>query len=263
MISNEDFLLEDLMNVYLVENKIRDAYLIQSFSSDTSIIKKRIDIINSVNTNLNLLQYNNYYFLSLKKLSIDDVDDDEKIGKLLRFNCPTKFSDINRDIETITYKIIVKCIHNDIELITYVCQDNSKINEAIKLKDDIKKSLLSEDTFKKIIVDIELKIDVNTPINSVKELLYKRDYKMKPKDIELINDAIFNSFNENNYKKIINYINYDNLIHRGILLSILSEFNYNSLEPFYPLQLCSKHKEINENENKRIDFLVDIIKNTL
>ena len=44
---------------------------------------------------------------------------------------------------------------------------------------------------------------------------------MKPKDIELINDAIFNSFNENNYKKIINYINYDNLIHRGILLSII------------------------------------------
>lgn len=257
-----EYLMEDLMNIYLVKNKIRDAYLIQSFLPDEKEIDKRIKIIKMITPNINVFRSNNYYFLSLILLNEDDINCDEKIGKLLRFDCPNKFSELNRDIETVTYKIIVKGVHKDINLITYICQDNSKIDSAQKLKNEIKTSLLKNETFKQIISDIDLKVEINRPINSVKELLYKTDYIINSEDIKLINDTIFNSFFYENYNNIIENIDYNNQIHRGILLSIISEFNFNPLKPFYPLQNCNKYNEIKINENKRINFLVDIIKST-
>ena len=88
--------LIDCINVFIVDKNIRDAYLIQSFVPDTKDIEERIKFVQNIFPNINLFRNNNYFYLSKKELSLKNVDTEDKIGSLLRFDCPTRFEDIDR-----------------------------------------------------------------------------------------------------------------------------------------------------------------------
>ena len=251
---------EDYINSLLVIKKVRKAYLIQNHEPTDSQINKRITNIQKIFPTLILLKDGTYYYLSEEKLTIDDTSDNIKIGKILRFDCDEKFDDLDLEKLRISYNINVylKYIKNPISIITYVCQTKSRVESARKLVSDIKDVLINEDYLKDKFMKIELKINDMIPAKSfIPKLIDKKHKFTEPEKIEMYN-IIDNIMNKHNYIKIKKEIDFNNILHRGIMLSFLSEHEHNYYK-YLPIQELKYFEQISEIEDKRINLILDIL----
>ena len=248
---------EDFINSFLIIKGVRDAYLLQNHKSTTYEIDNRINAIQTKFPELNLLKNNNYYYFSLKKLTLQDIETNEQISKILRFSCDVEFDNLNRNIETVTYNfnVYLQRIKDPINIITYICQTKNTIQDANKLLEDIKTALSSITTFE----GAELNIKVNIPVISLIPKLIDISYVFTQDEIEALDDIIYNIMNFNNYNKIIGNINYYNPIHRGIVLAYISDFKHPVLEPLYPLNTSGYMEDINRIEDKKSDLIQKIL----
>ena len=243
----------DYINSLLVTEKVRKAYLIQNFESNTVSVDAKIQKILEVFPALKLLQHDNYYFLSLKSLTRAEVNNDEKIGVLLGFSCDVDFKDLDRNKETVTYNINVYLNRkgNPITIITYVCQTKSTLRDAEKLRDDIQ-VVLTKDR-------VELDVEVDAPVVSLIPKLIDPKHKFNDKEKTALYNVLLNTMADSSYDKIRSEIDFDNLLHRGIMLSYITEYEHNSMAPFYPLQSTGHMEEVYQIEDKRSDLMERIL----
>jgi hypothetical protein len=242
----------DYINSFLITKGIRDAYLIQNFDSSTANIEQRVKKILHVFPSLHLLRYNNYYFLSVKPLQKNNVDSDKKIAQLLRFSCDVDFKDLDRKKETVAYNINVflKADQDPITIITYLCQTKSTIRSAEQLVNDIRKVL----DFK-----VELDVNVDIPVVSLIPKLVNPKYKFNDDEIHTLDNVIYNIMNQKSYHNILSEIDYNNLIHRGIVLTYITDHEHDTLQPFYPLNTSGHMEEIYEIEDQRSELMKQIL----
>lgn len=248
----------DYINALLVVKGVRDAYLIQNFESTTDAVDERIKKIQAQFPELKLLKNNNYYFLSLKPLKKEDVDDDTKIARLLRFSCDVDFKDLDRNKETITYSITVhiRGVSNPIPIITYICQTESTKRDAEQLKRDIHIALIKERVG---VQHVKLHVEKNIPIRSLIPKLMKPSYKFTKREKDELENTIFNIMNEESAEGLIDAIDFNNSLHRGIMLAFIAQHEYDTLEPFFPLQTSGHMKEIQHIEKERGKLLHQIL----
>lgn len=241
----------DYINALLVNKGVRDAYLIQNFESSSENVEKRIQQIQKVFPALKVMKNSNYYFLSPKSLKKEDVDNDSKIARLLRFSCDVDYKDLDRSRETVTYNIFVKVNETPINIITYICQTKSKLRDAEQLVNDIKKVLPN--------YKVDLDVSVVIPVVSLIPKLINPKYKFNDAEINAVKNIIFNVMNQTSYNKIIDNIDYNNLIHRGIILTYITDHEHDTLSPFYPIQSSGHMEEIFEIEDERSDLMKQIL----
>ena len=65
--------------------------------------------------------------------------------------------------------------------------------------------------------------------------------------------------NPSSIDKIIKALDYNNPIHRGIILSFIASHEYDTLAPFYPIQNTGFFKEINDIDEKKSILLEKIL----
>lgn len=254
---------EDYINSLIVVEGIRKAYLIQNFSETDIEIKKRIENIQQVFSKLQLLTNQNYNYLSLKKLKKKQVDNNDKIAKMLHFDCGSSFDNINIDEEYIVYDIIVTLTNQQvIHLITYICQDDTTYENAKKLTNKIREVIFNHEYLKNIVEDVELDMQIISPLSSLVDKIANPKIRLNEGEIESIRNVIYNIMNKENYDKIVDIIEYNNPIHRGFILSFIATFKFDPLTPLFPLQLSGYMEEIYDIENKRTELLVSLLKKT-
>jgi hypothetical protein len=246
----------DYVNSLLVVKEVRDAYLIQNFESSTDAVDERILKIQETFPQLKVLKNNNYYFLSLKSLNQADVDNDTKIARILRFSCDVEFKDLDRNKETVTYNIDVHIRRrkSPITIITYMCQTKSTMRDAHQLVSEIQKVLPDD----KVVLDI----NVNIPVISLIPKLMNPKYKFTKNEIRELNNVIFNIMNKSSYDRILGEIDYNNLLHRGIMLSYITEYEHDTLEAFYPLQSSGYMEEVYRIEDQKSNLMEQILINS-
>ena len=263
---NQDFNLlgpEDYINSLIVVKGIRKAYLIQNFSDTDIEIKERIENIQQVFPRLQLLINQNYNYLSLEKLTKKQVDNNDKIAKILHFDCSSSFDTINRDEEYIVYNIIVTLTNQQvIHLITYICQDDTTYENAEKLTNKIREVIFNHEYLKNIVKDVELDMKIIQPLSSLVDKIANPKIRLNEDEIERIREVIYNIMNKENYDKIVDIIEYNNPIHRGFILSFIATLEFDPLTPLFPLQLSGYMEEIYDIENKRTELLVSLLKKT-
>lgn len=89
---------------------------------------------------LKLFTNNNYYYLTLNELTLEDINDNINIAKLLLFDCDNNFDDLDYTKEITNYiiSIYLKDTSDPITIITYICQIDAKRTSAEKLFEQIK-----------------------------------------------------------------------------------------------------------------------------
>ena len=263
---NQDFNLlgpEDYINSLIVIEGIRKAYLIQNFSETDIEINKRIENIQQVFPKLQLLTDQNYNYLSLEKLTKKQVNNNDKISKLLHFECGSSFDTINRNEDYIVYDIIVTLKNKQItNLITYICQNNTTYENAQQLTDKIRKVIFDHNYLKNIVKDVELDMKIIQPLSSLIDKIANPKIRLNEEEIESIRDVIYNIMNKENYDKIVDIIEYNNPIHRGFILSFIATLEFDPLTPLFPIQSSGYMEEIYDIENKRTELLVSLLKKT-
>jgi len=260
---------EDYINSLLVIKGVRKAYLIQNFESTTTYIDRRIGMIQNIFPTLKIYKNKNntHYFLAVDKLLLD-LNDVVNIASVLRFSCDVGFNDLNRDKEMISYNINVFFNENNEEplsIITYICQTKSTISDAIELVDDINGVLTNNIKLKKlniIVSRVELQVNVIIPpLAFIHKLMDPKHVFTEPETDEL-NNIIYNTvISEDSSDIIINVIDYNNLIHRGVVLTYITEYIHNKLEPLIPIQTTEYYEGIKgidlEKSSLMAEYLVD------
>ena len=219
-------------------------------------------------SNLFMLHTMHGTFISLKQLYSTDINTNEQISHVLGYPCIVPFDKINRNKRISTFTIYIEYnenVHTDskikIPLFTYMDQtfknnpDLYRLIERMNICLNINTELSSRNCFVSMISDIVI------PINDLIKTLsipYKSINKHEHKEIV---NVIANYEAESLANYVHTNINYDNLIHRGIILSILIQAKHNSIEPLFPLQDSGYKDDIEQIISSRgIEYIKTIEK---
>jgi len=266
--------IDVLLNAILVNEDIRPAMLVQpqDYHERTGQDPKTLSIVNKIKELFPKLilsdSYDGIYqgtIISKKSYNSSFISI-EKMGEILGYPCYKDINDLNRDKPY--YSIAVMVSYNtdkEITLIVNVCKDKKTIKEFNSIaefasyifkKPDYKKLLTSFD-IKRVYVKIENEIPTQFIIN---KLLIPNSTLTEDEENKFINILYNFDFSE----KLTEYkFQYNNPIHRGIILDLLLKEKYDILSPFYPIQRYPKQQEqIEKITNKLEKALIDILNKT-
>ena len=261
----------NILNAILVNEGVRSAMLIQppDYNERTGKDKKTLLIVNNIKKLFpELLSSDNYKIYQgtiISKKSYDDkVISLENMGEILDYPCFNDFETLNRDEPLFNFELLVSYDDKELSLFNNICKDK-KTAEKFNLLSTKAFSALTNAKYKgilngikinkinKIFVNIENIIPTQYIIN---KLITKK--KLLDEEIKVIIEVLYNlGFS---YKLLEYDFQYNNPIHKGILLDLLLKHKYDILSPFYPLQNYPKQAEkvdkiTIELENALIDIL--------
>jgi len=272
----KDIHIENILNAILVNENIRPAMLIQpiDYKETKGTDKKTLTIVNGIKKlfpNLYLTDnYQNYQgtIISKKKLLLDnEFISLEKMGYILGYPCYKNFQHFDRDTNLFTLELIVLYNNNiQIQLFANVCENKHKLNKFNLIAQNAF-NVFTNQKYKHILKAINININkvyVNVqniiPTQSIiNKLIINK--KLTDEEIEKIIEILYNSgFSDN----LAEYdFQYNNKIHKGILLDILLKDKYDILSPFYPLQEYPiQQKQIEKITNQLENGLIEILNKT-
>jgi hypothetical protein len=270
----KDIHIENILNAILVNENIRSAMLVQpiDYKERKGTDKITSTIVNGIKKlfpNLYLTDnYQNYQgtIISKKKLSLDNQFISlEKMGKILGYPCYKNFENFDRNGNLFALELMVSYNNNiEIPLFANVCENKKnlkKFNLIAQKAFDVFTSgkynhILKGININKVYVNVENMIPTQYVID---KLITNK--KVTEEEKEKIIEILYNCGFSDNLSEYD--FQYNNKIHKGILLDILLKEKYDTLSPFYPLQTYPKQqKEIEAITIQFENALIDILNKT-
>ena len=262
----------EYINCYLIQNNVRDGYLIQAVNYidgksvtinnyQKFVDDEKLKLIAEYfpHLNISILPGGQEILITKNIYNISDIKTSYQIGKILGFPCPRdNLKNVGTYNSSYSFSINVYIKNKVIQLIAFVCLNKDKyLPKAELLKNNIKQ-ILKQSEFKSIIKDVKLIITHNFSIDDLIKKLLNNKSKFSDEEKSQINEYIYNIGLRN--IKLYKYLNYNNLIHRGILIALLSINKNNILSPFFPLQnYPEQYKEVLNIENLWNKHLIKIL----
>lgn len=268
----KEIAIEPIINAILVNENVRPAMLVQpaDYKEAKGTDKKTLSIVNGIKKIFPELissdNYNTYQGTIISKKSYDNkfISLDE-MGKILGYPCYKGFEKINRENMLAIISIIVSYNNNnEKELIANLCKDKRTLKKfnliAAKayevLTDKKYANILQGIKINKVYVEVEKSIPTQFIIN---KLMTNKKISIEEKD-EISNILANFEFSDNLYDYEFQY---NNKIHKGILLNILLNNKYDILSPFYPIQYYpTQQKEVEEIKNNLENALIEVLNKT-
>lgn len=265
--------IENLLNAILVNEDVRPAMLFQDNDYENKeTVKIILKEIKKLFPNLiHSTSYQTYQGVIISKIDYNKKNITlEKMGEILGYPCHDSFMNIDRNNDDIYGIDILVDIKNNptISLFSNICPNTSKINEFNDFA-EVSKIILNLPKYSKILSAIEITnvyIDVNfiPCLNSIINKLISNEQINDVNYINSIENAIWNiGFNDQQFNEIKSLINYNNHIHKGIIIYLLVETKNDKLSPFFPLY--NYPHQFNEVTNITLELgksLIDVLKKT-
>ena len=260
--------LYNLINLILVKERVRPAFLLQPQDKGNENIRQIINAIKDFFPEL--IHSNDYSIYQGTIISYEDFNGKEislnEMGRILGYPCHEDYEEIDHiNDDTYTAEIIINMESgNDITIINNKCLNESKKTKFQKITNKIK-DVLKKEEYNEIlqdrVIDVIVNFEENRSINIVIEKLINNK-KLNEIDIDMITEILYNLGFEDN-TEMENNFQYNNLIHRGIILGLLIYFKNDLLRPFYPLQSHSiEYPEVIKETEDWQEELTETIKNT-
>jgi hypothetical protein len=192
--------------------------------------------------------------VSKKKHANAEEMSPNNFGKLLGYPCYSDFENLNREIPYYSIEIIVNYDNNkNAQLFANVCKDTKNLN---KFKSIAKKAekVFQKNEYKKMLKPIKInsvyvKTEIDIPILYLIDRLISKK-KLSKIEKSKINDYLYNI----GTSKIANYdFQYNNKIHKGILLELLLREYYSIISNQY-LSLKFSSNQTNEFQKENLEY---------
>jgi len=265
-----------ILNCILVNENVRPAMLVQP--ADYKEITHKDPITNAIIEGIikyfpNLIlttDYEKYQGVIISKIDYNGTKNisSKEMGKILGYPCYEDFTTIDADKINYTIDIYVKTTqYNQIQILANKCKDETKLEEFNTLANKAEKAFAKKE-YKEILNGIEVKevyveslpnIPTQTIINKLLQ-----NINLQQNELDKIQNILFNfGFSMELEFYFMIYFQYNNPIHKGILLELLLKEKHNILSPFYPLQnYPQQSKKVNEIIEDWEKGLLDILKKT-
>jgi len=230
-----------------VNKKVRSAVYIE----DGSIIKS----IKKLFPNLIYENYDGGVIVSKQKYTNIRKISANNFGKILGYPCYADFENLNRDIPY--YGISIRINYNNnksIQLFANVCKDKINLNKFKLIAKKAEKAIQKKEYKEMIKPTIINSIYVDTEIEIPTKYLIKKltnNKKLSKIEKSKISEKLYNI----GTSKIADYdFQYNNQIHRGILIELLLRMEYHIISNEY-LSLKFSSNEREEYENALLQIL--------
>jgi hypothetical protein len=245
----KDLHIDIILNCILVNEGVRPAMLVQpaDYNEATHDDQKTKSIIVKIKEQFpNLIlstDYEKYQGVIVSKTNYNGRKDIslEEMGKILGYPCYKDFDNI--DDENISYNISVYVKdtgNNRIQIFSNKCKDEKNIKEFKDIEERAKIAFKKEE-YKSILNGIEVKeIYVETsPVIPTQIIINKllKNEKLEQNEIDKVQNILYNfGFSMELQFYFLDNFQYNNPIHKGILLELLLKNKHDTLSPFFPLQ---------------------------
>jgi hypothetical protein len=271
----------NLLNIILVMEDVRPAMLFQpiNYGEPNSSYPISTQILTSLKEAFPDLYYSENYstyqgvIISKQSYNSNFNISLERMGQILGYPCYQDININNRtpgdNNKTNDYRISINAyFHNkkSVELFINVAKDTSKLplfHEIAKNAENVLKSDKYKHLLHNTIHYVDVKVDKIIHTKSlITKLINKIEFTQDEKD-EISNTLYNFGFSETTQMKFVLYFEYDNLIHQGILLSLLAHYDNDRLSAFFPLQnYPNQDKDVNEITSKWEKSIIDILLKT-
>ena len=256
----KDLDIDIILNCILVNENVRPAMLVQpaDYKEATHNDPKTKSIIEGIEKyfpDLVLsMDYEKYQGVIISKTDYNGKKDIslKEMGKILGYPCYRDFDNIDDDKITYSISSYVKDNNNNrIQIFANRCKDETNIQEFNILANKAKIAFSKRD-YKEILNGFEVnEIYVESlqivPTQIIINKLLKNE-KLEQNEIDKVQNILFNfGFSMELQFYFLDNFQYNNPIHKGILLELLLKDKHNTLSPFFPLQNYPKQsKEVDE-----------------
>lgn len=247
----------EFINAVLVQNGIRNGMLIQyidykEYSASNNITKNKLNLLKIRFPELYQTECNQGIILSKTcyKNEVESIDkSSQKLGEILGYPSAIEHLD---DTLSITLELVVKLkIKQTIQLFANRCNTDTVEHANIIMQDMASKSeavILNNPWLSQIVDKVEV---IRKEIVSVKCLINKILNFPKTELSQLDISEILNYIWNLDFDILSKYpFDYTNPVHKGIVLTLLSYFDNNPMEPFYPLQYHTEYDLVVKKENE-------------
>ena len=267
----KDLEINNLFNAILVNENVRPAMLVQpyNYNENKGTDKKTLTIVNGIKKLFPDLYLTDNYkicqgtIISKKKIPLENgIISLEYMGNILGYPCYKDFEDANRDDILYSIELIVSYNNSETTILANVCKDKQTLKNfnliaknAFEVLTSRKyKNLLKGININRVYVNVENIIPTQAVIN---KLITNKKVTQEEKDT--IGEALYNC----GFSDDLTYYDfqYNNKIHKGILLDILIKYKFDTLRALYPLEPIQERivEGITNNLEKG---LIDILNKT-
>ena len=253
-----------VLNCILVQKGVRPAMLLQptDYQEATGNDLRTRTILTGIKKYYpELVQSETYQeyqgiIISKKKYNGQSNITKEEMGRILGYPCYKDFA------EEDSYGIgIVATSHDEeLELLVNICNDNATEKRMIKLAQQAETCFHAYKELKHIRVNVFVRKSVSV-LSLIRKLISKEPFDADDQD-EFINTLWNMNGNEQLNEEFRKVIQYDNLVHQGVMLSVLNNTYYNPLSPFFPIQHHREYEQVDHLLLKELHGLLVIFTNT-
>ena len=265
--------VDNLLNCILVKENLRPAMLIQpqDYGEASSSDRKTESIIKAIKQNFPSFlfseHYNIYQGIIISKTDYNGQQISlEDMGKILGYPCYQDFVHINPADLSYGMKIYVKEKNgNQTDIYANMCKDKSNISKFEKFVNEIKKAIdKNKDLLNGLeIEEIYLKVNEIVPTQIIINHLIENKI-LTDNELAKIEDILDNfGFSDETINYFSNNFEYNNPVHKGILLNLLVTEKHDILSPFIPLQnYPEQQKEVDEITKGLEKAIIEILEKT-
>lgn len=255
--------LRNVFNVILVNENVRPAMLVQpqdygEATHNDPITKSIIEIIKEHFPNLIISDNYEIYqgvIISKTNYNFTEYIDLETMGKILGYPCYQGFSSIDPDAISYCVEIIVR-EKNGIKSQLIANKSKNKLEEEnIKTFEEIAnnaKIAFNKKEYASILYGVEIhsvyvKINEIIPVKTIINHIIEKEEAELLEDNEIyeILNILYNIGFSDEFRNFFSFFfQYNNPIHKGILLGLLLNHSNDTLSPFYPLQKYPKQEKM-------------------
>lgn len=249
-----------ILNCILVNENVRPAMLVQPADYKELIhsdpkTKAIIEGIKKYFPNFILTtDYEKYQGVIISKIDYNGNKNigTKEMGKILGYPCYEDFTIIEDDKISYVIEIYVKTTqYNQIQILANKCKDITKLPEFNSLANKAKHAFAKKDYSELLngfeVKEVYVEISQNIPTQTIINKLLTNE-KLEQAELDKVQNMLYNfGFSNELQFYFMIYFQYNNPIHKGILLELLLKEKYDILSPFYPLQnYPTQSKKVNE-----------------
>jgi hypothetical protein len=249
-----------ILNCILVNENVRPAMLVQPADYKELIhsdpkTKAIIEGIKKYFPNFILTtDYEKYQGVIISKIDYNGNKNivTKEMGKILGYPCYEDFTIIEDDKISYVIEIYVKNNENNqIQILANKCKDITKLPEFNSLASNAKNAFAKKEYSELLngfeVKDVYVEISQNIPTQTIINKLLSNE-KLEQAELDKVQNMLYNfGFSNELQFYFMIYFQYNNPIHKGILLELLLKEKHDILSPFYPLQNYPiQSKKVNE-----------------
>ena len=270
--------IENLLSLILVKENIRSAFLFQPTSvttGNTTLLKPESSILREMKRGFPELNHSNTYtnyqgtIISKKNYNGRQNITNEEMGKILGYPCYKGFDTIDRSKRYYTINVIATSVDGKKYcILTNECRNKLKLYKFTRFAEKAKWAFMKE-KYRRLLGeenDIQtIEVVVNDEIPTqfiINKLIQEKELTKEEKD-KVANILFSLGFSVWLELYFIEDFQYNNPVHRGILLSLLLREVNDPLAPFTPLQNYPEQDvKVDEIMGRFENDLLEVLKKT-